>query len=45
MTDHSPDETTPKRQSVRDAGATLLAAGGIVCGLDLIMRASCNLRA
>jgi mercuric ion transport protein len=29
MTDHSPDETTPKRQSVRDAGATLLAAGGI----------------
>jgi mercuric ion transport protein len=29
MTDHSPDETIPKRQSVRDAGATLLAAGGI----------------
>ena len=29
MPNHSPDETTPKRQSVRDAGATLLAAGGI----------------
>jgi mercuric ion transport protein len=29
MTDHSHDEITPKRQSVRDAGATLLAAGGL----------------
>lgn len=29
MTDRSSDETIPKRQSVRDTGATLLAAGGI----------------
>ncbi len=29
MTDHSPDETTPSRQSVRDASAMVLAAGGI----------------